>query len=114
MQIKRIAVAAVLVAAAALPSQALGADGSHATVVPSNYAEMAAHRAAISDRQWRQAENAPVVALVRPEDDGFDLFSALVGATAMVALLLLATMRSANSPMIPSGPRTSPGREMHK
>ena len=106
MQIKRIAIAAVLVAVAALPSQALGAGRPQATAAPSNFAEMAAHRAAISDRQWRQAENAPVVAIVRPQDHGFDWVSALVGATAMVALLLLGTIRSARPTMIPSGPRT--------
>jgi hypothetical protein len=93
MQIKRIAVAAVLVAAAAaVPSPTLGADRAQATNAPSNFAEMAAHRAAISDRQWRQAENAPVVALVRPQDHGFDWISALLGATAMLALLLLGTV----------------------
>jgi hypothetical protein len=104
MQITRIALAAVLVAAAAVPGQALGADRPQATAAPSNFAEMAAHRAAISDRQWRQAENAPVVALVRPQDDGFEPFSALVGATAMVALLLLGTMRSCRVRAGPAAP----------
>jgi opacity protein-like surface antigen len=94
MQIKRIFVAAAAVAVMAAPSASasvavdpVAAPAEQSAPVP-RHAEMAAHHEAISTRSWQQAENAPVVGLVRSQPDGFDWVSALIGGSVPLALLL--------------------------
>lgn len=99
MQIKRTALAAIVIAAAAAPNApAMVAGGAGNTTAAQPTAEAApdstrfteelALRKALRNRQLPQAESAPVVPLVRPSADGFDLSSALIGATVPFALLL--------------------------
>ena len=98
MQIKRTALAAIVIAAAAAPnSPAMVADGAgnkppaH-TAQPAHdstrFTEELALREALRNRELPQADSAPVVPLVRPDADGFDWSSALIGATVPLALLL--------------------------
>jgi hypothetical protein len=99
MQIKRTALAAIVIAAAAAPNaSAMVADGAgnkpaaQHTAVPAHdstrFTEELALRKALRNREVPQAESAPVVPLVRPDADGFDWSSALIGATVPLALLL--------------------------
>jgi hypothetical protein len=99
MQIKRTALAAIVIVAAAAPNASAmvpvdrGTDpvGQH-KVEPgqksTRFAEMLALRNSLRGREWPQAQSAPVVTLVRSDGDGFDWSSALIGATAPLALLL--------------------------
>ena len=97
---KRTALIAVTVVAAVAPSaQARTAVDSHTpsaaqarVEIPSStsrYAEMAAHREAIANRHWQQADNAPVLAITRRVGTGFDWLSAFAGALAALMLVLL-------------------------
>ena len=100
MQIKRTALAAIVIAAAAAPNaSAMVAGGvdtkpvvQQHTVEPaqgsSRFAEELALRKALRNRELPQAESAPVVPLVHTAADGFDWSSAVIGATVPLALLL--------------------------
>jgi hypothetical protein len=99
MQIKRTALAGIVIAAAAAPNaSAMVADGvgnkpavQHTTAPAhgsTRFAEELALREALRNRELPQADSAPVVSLVRPEADGFDWSSALIGAAVPFALLL--------------------------
>jgi hypothetical protein len=100
MQVKRTLAAALVIAAAATPAASARvamepgttAVKQHRAETPgdsSRFAEMAALRDALRDRQLQQADNAPVKALVRADGDGFDWTSAAIGATVPLALLVL-------------------------
>jgi hypothetical protein len=99
MQIKRTALAAIVIAAAAAPNaSAMVAGGAGPKPAAQHTAEPAhdstrftdelALRKALRNRELPQVEGAPVVPLVRPDADGFDWSSALIGATVPFALLL--------------------------
>jgi hypothetical protein len=99
MQIKRTALAAIVIAAAAAPNaSAMVAGGAGNTPAAQHAAEPAndstrfteelALREALGNRELPQADSAPVVPLVRPYEDGFDWSSALIGAIVPFALLL--------------------------
>jgi hypothetical protein len=99
MLIKRTALAAIVIAAAAAPNaSAMVAGGTgdkpaaQHTAGPAHdstaFTEELALREALRNRELSQAESAPVVPLVRPDADGFDWPSALIGATVPLALLL--------------------------
>ncbi len=100
MQIKRTALAAIVIAAAAAPnaSAMVAVDRVTKPVVQQHtvesapdstrFAEMLALRNALRGREWPQAQSAPVVPLVHSGGDGFDWSSALIGATVPLALLL--------------------------
>ena len=102
MQIKRTVMAALVVAAVSAPTATAkvaveptgtGVKQQSVEVAPassSSYAEMAARREAIANRQWAQAENAPVRPLVAADpDSGFNWPSAVIGATVPLALLVV-------------------------
>jgi hypothetical protein len=100
MQVKRTSAVALLIAAAVTPVASarvaiepdIGSVKQHRVQGPqggSRLAEMAAHREAISTRQWQLANDAPVRTLVRADAEGFDWTSAAIGATVPLALLLL-------------------------
>ena len=99
MQLKRTAIAAIVIAAAAASNaSAMVAGGTgdkpaaQHTAEPvhdsTRFAEELALREAFRNRELPQAESAPVVSLVRPDADGFDWSSALIGAAVPLALLL--------------------------
>ena len=99
MQIKRTALAAIVIAAAAAPNaSAMVAGGAgnkpaaQHTAEPAHdstrFTEELALRKALRNRELPQAESAPVVPLVPTDADGFDWSSALIGATVPFALLL--------------------------
>jgi hypothetical protein len=95
MQVKRTAIAAILIAAAAAPNASAmvaGGTGDKPAAQPARestrFTEEQALRKAFRNRELPQAESAPVVPLVRPDADGFDWSSALIGATVPLALLL--------------------------
>jgi hypothetical protein len=103
MQVKRTLVAALVIAVAAAPAAparvamepGTTAVKQHRVEAPrdnSRFAEMAVLRNALRERQLQQAEHAPVNALVRADGDGFDWTSAAIGATASLALLVLALL----------------------
>ena len=98
MQLKRTALAAIVIAAVAAPNAPAMPIRERGTVpvvqqekergqYSTRFEEMLALRNALRHRQWPQ--NAPVVALARPAEDGFDWRSALIGAVVPVALLLV-------------------------
>ena len=99
MQIKRTALAAIVIVAAAAPNASAmipvdrGTDPvAQHTIEPgqesTRFAEMLALRNSLRDREWPQAQSAPVATLVRSGSEGFDWSSALIGAAAPLALLL--------------------------
>ena len=95
MKIRRTLLAAAVIGSAAAPiAQAapavdpVPATPAVQTVDTTRFAEMAAHREAIANRQWERAGNVPVVTLTRADDGGFDTPSAVLGGT--VPLILLA------------------------
>jgi hypothetical protein len=99
MQPTRTALAAIIIAAAAAPnaSAMVAADAGNTpaaqhTAEPARastrLADELALRKALRNRELPQAESAPIVGLVRPETDGFDWSSALIGASVPFALLL--------------------------
>ena len=99
MQIKRTALAAIVIAAAAAPNaSAMVADGTgtkpaaQQSAEPAHdstrFAEMLALRNSLRGREWPQGASAPVVPLVHPDADGLDWSSALIGATVPLGLLL--------------------------
>jgi hypothetical protein len=99
MQIKRTALAAIVIAAAAAPNaSAMVADGTGTSPAAPHTAQPAhdstrftdelALRKALRNRELPQAESAPVVPLVHTAADGFDWSSAVIGATVPLALLL--------------------------
>ena len=99
MHIKRTALAAIVIAAAAAPNaSAMVADGTgtkraaQVTVEPardsSRFAQERVLRRALKNRELTQAASAPVVPLVQTDATGFDWSSALIGATVPLALLL--------------------------
>jgi hypothetical protein len=99
MQFKRTALTAIVIAAAAAPNasampirDAGTVPAKQHTIKPahnsSRFEEMAALRRALQDREWPQAQSAPVAPLVRDAGDGFHWRSALIGAAVPLALLL--------------------------
>jgi hypothetical protein len=99
MQIKRTALTAMVIAAAAAPNaSAMVADGTgtkpaaQPTAEPARYStrftDELALRKADRYRELRRAGSAPAVPLVQTAADGFDWSSALIGATVPLALLL--------------------------
>jgi len=99
MQIKRTALAAIVIAAAAAPNASAMVAGGAGTKPAAQHTAEPAHdstrftdeltlRNSLRGREWPQAESAPVVTLVRPDANGFDWSSALIGATVPLALLL--------------------------
>ena len=99
MQIKRTALAAIVITAAAAPNaSAMVAGGTGtksvtgSTAEPagdsSRWAEEIALRKALRYRELIQSPEAPVVPLVRSDPGGLDWSSALIGATVPFALLL--------------------------
>lgn len=99
MQIKRTALAAIVIAAAAAPNApAMVADGAgnktaaQHTAAPGHdstrFTEELALRKALRNRELPQAASAPVVPLVHTDAEGLDWSSALIGATVPFALLL--------------------------
>jgi hypothetical protein len=99
MQIKRTALAAIVIAAAAAPNASAVVAGGPGTKPAAQHTAEPAHdstrftdelalRKALRNRELPRAESAPVVALVRPGADGFDWSSALIGAAVPFALLL--------------------------
>jgi hypothetical protein len=101
MQIKRTALVAIVIAAAAAPNaQAMpirdpgtAPAGQHA-IEParqsSRFEDMAALRRSLRDRDWAQAESVAAAPLVHDASDGFHWRSALIGAAAPLTLLLAA------------------------
>jgi predicted component of type VI protein secretion system len=101
MQIKRTALTAIVIAAAAAPNApAMPArdpgtvPAKQHTIKPahdsSRFEEMAALRRYLRDREVTQAQSAPVAPLVRDAGDGFHWRSALIGAAVPLTLLLAA------------------------
>ena len=99
MQIKRTALAAIVIAAAAATNASAMPAIDHVimpgvqqhTVEPaqsSSPAEMLALRNALRGREWPQARSAPIVPLVHSGGHSFDWSSALIGATVPLALLM--------------------------
>lgn len=99
MQIKRTALAAIVIVAAAAPNASAMIpvdDGSQPvaqrTAEPAGDSTRFTDELALRDsrrgRDWTQAARAPVVTLVDPDANGFDWSSALIGATVPFALLL--------------------------
>ena len=96
MQLKRtLATATALVALAAPTAGArvpvdvthkASSTGVTAPAPQSRYAGMAAHREAISNRHWQQAQNVPSQPLIQPRGDRIDWPSALFGASLLLAL----------------------------
>jgi len=99
MQIKRTALAAIVIAAAAAPNASAmvaGGAGTKPAAQPTaelahdstRFTEELARRNALRNRELPQAESAPVVPLVHTAATGFDWSSALIGATVPLALLM--------------------------
>jgi hypothetical protein len=99
MQFKRTALTAIVIAAAAAPNAPAmpirdpgTVPAKQHTIKPtqdsSRFEEMAALRRSLKDREWPQAQSAPVAPLVRDAGDGFDWRSALIGAAVPLTLLL--------------------------
>jgi len=99
MQIKRTALAAIVIVAAAAPNASAMVPVDIGTQPVAQHTAEPAHdstrftdelalRNSLRGREWPQAERAPVVTLVHPDADGFDWSSALIGATVPLALLV--------------------------
>jgi hypothetical protein len=99
MQIKRTALAAIVIAATAAPTAsamvAVDVDARPAAqhrAAPAQdstrFEELLALRKALSGRELPQADSAPVVPIVRSPAEGFDWSSALIGAAVPLALIL--------------------------
>ena len=103
MQIKRTALAAMVIVAAAAPNaSAMVADGpgtkpaAQPTAQPTaqsahhstRFTDELALRKVLRDRELPPAGSAPVVPIVQTAAGGFDWSSALIGATVPLALLL--------------------------
>lgn len=102
MQLKRTIATAVALAALSAPTAGarVAADvpvkpastDVAAPAAQSSYAGMAAHRDAISNRHWQQANSTPLQPLTEPRGDGIDWPSALMGAAFLLALLLVSLL----------------------
>jgi hypothetical protein len=100
MQVKLIIVIAAVAFAALTPVASAGPaldGGSHFATEPvppaasqgSRFEDQAALRAAFEGASWQQANPAPVVAVTQPASSGFDWSSGIVGASVLLAFVLL-------------------------
>jgi hypothetical protein len=101
MQFKRTALTAIVIAAAAAPNASAMPIRDPGTVPAKQHTIKPAHdssrfeqeialRRVLRDREWAEAESAPVAPLVRDAGDGFHWRSALIGAAVPLTLLLAA------------------------
>jgi hypothetical protein len=99
MQMKRTVLAAIVIAAGAAPNaSAMVADGTGTKPAAppiaasgdssTRFTDERALGKAERNRELRRAASAPVVPLVQTAAGGFDLSSALIGATVPLMLLL--------------------------
>ena len=101
MQLKRIALTAVVIAAAATPNASAMPIRDPGTLPAKPYTneptqnstrfeEMAALRRSLRDREWPPARSVPVMTVAPDAGDGFHWRSALIGAAVPLTLLLAA------------------------
>jgi hypothetical protein len=99
MQLKRTALTAIVIAAAAAPNAPAMPIRDPGTVPAkqhsigpahdsSRFEEFAALRRALRERDWAQVRSVPVAPLVRDAGDGFHWRSALIGAAVPFTLIL--------------------------